>query len=230
MSRVLLIIGGLILIGIMIGIIRYTKAEVLINKLQGKGVRTIVILGMLGCMMVAVGGCGIFFRTFMPDLEDRIEALITVGVMILLIYILYKVSLHIKSDEYKEFVEKERIRLLEEQEEEEAYEEIEEVDNDDEEEETEEPAGIDFSGEDDDFSEFEEYEKRVRELNGGESPEDTFDEEEEDEYLGDVEKEFTEEVEDAFDEEVRISTDESVTDDILEEGEDLHPERIEGDF
>ena len=197
MSRVLLIIGGLILIGIMIGIIRYTSAEVLINKLQGKGVRTIVILGMLGCMMVAVGGCGIFFRTFMPDLEDRIEALITVGVMILLIYILYKVSLHIKSDEYKEFVEKERIRLLEEQEEEEEYEEIEEAD-DEEEEEPKEPAGIDFSGEDDDFSEFEEYEKRVRELNGGESPEDTFDEEEEDEYLGDVEKEFTEEVEDAF--------------------------------
>ncbi len=226
MSRVLLIIGGLILIGIMIGIIRYTKAEVLINKLQGKGVRTIVILGMLGCMMVAVGGCGIFFRTFMPDLEDRIEALITVGVMILLIYILYKVSLHIKSDEYKEFVEKERIRLLEEQEEEEEYEEIEEAD-DEEEEEPKEPAGIDFSGEDDDFSEFEEYEKRVRELNGGESPEDTFDEEAEDEYLGDVEKEFTEEVEDAFDEEVRISTDESVTDDILEEGEDLHPERVE---
>lgn len=226
MSRVLLIIGGLILIGIMIGIIRYTKAEVLINKLQGKGVRTIVILGMLGCMMVAVGGCGIFFRTFMPDLEDRIEALITVGVMILLIYILYKVSLHIKSDEYKEFVEKERIRLLEEQEEEEEYEEIEEAD-DEEEEEPKEPAGIDFSGEDDDFSEFEEYEKRVRELNGGESPEDTFDEEEEDEYLGDVEKEFTEEVEDAFDEEVRISTDESATDDILEEGEDFHPERVE---
>ena len=45
--------------------------------------------------------------------------------------------------------------------------------------------------------------------------------------LGDVEEEFTEEVEDAFDEEVRISTDESRADDILEEGEDLHPERIE---
>ena len=52
MLRVLLIIVGLILIGIMITIIRYTKAEVLINKLQGKGVRAIVILGMLGCMML----------------------------------------------------------------------------------------------------------------------------------------------------------------------------------
>ena len=227
MSRVLLIIGGLILIGIMIGIIRYTKAEVLINKLQGKGVRTIVILGMLGCMMVAVGACGIFFRTFMPNLEDRIEALITVGVMILLIYILYKVSLHIKSDEYKEFVEKERIRLLEEQEEEEEYEEIEENTEEAMEEEPQEPAGIDFSGEDDDFSEFEEYERRVRELNGEENPEDTLPEETEDEYLGEVEEEFEEEVEDAFDEEVRISTDESATDDILEEGEDLHPERVE---
>ena len=99
--------------------------------------------------------------------------------------------------------------------------------DDEEEEEPKEPAGIDFSGEDDDFSEFEEYEKRVRELNGGESPEDTFDEEEEDEYLGEVEEEFEEEVEDAFDEEVRISTDESATDDILEEGEDFHPERVE---
>ena len=226
MLRVLLIIVGLILIGIMIGIIRYTSAEVLINKLQGKGVRAIVILGMLGCMMVAVGGCGIFFRTFMPNLEDRIEALITVGVMILLIYILYKLSLALKSDEYKEFVEKERIRLLEEQEEEDEYEEEDEDDEEDEEEEAE-PAGIDFEGEDDDFSEFEEYEKRVRELNGEKDPEDTFDEEAEDEYLGDVEEEFTEEVEDAFDEEVRISTDESATDDILEEGEDFHPERVE---
>ena len=226
MLRVLLIIIGLILIGIMITIIRYTKAEVLINKLQGKGVRTIVILGMLGCMMVAVGGCGIFFRTFMPNLDDRIEALITVGVMILFIYILYKVSLHIKSDEYKEFVEKERIRLLEEQEEEEEYEEIEE-NTEEEEEEPKEPAGIDFSGEDDDFSEFEEYERRVRELNGETEQEDTPGEEMEDEYLGTVEKEFSEEVEDAFDEEVNLSTDESSTDDILEEGEDLHPERIE---
>lgn len=226
MLRVLLIIIGLILIGIMITIIRYTKAEVLINKLQGKGVRLIVILGMLGCMMVAVGGCGIFFRTFMPNLEDRIEALITVGVMILFIYILYKVSLHIKSDEYKEFVEKERIRLLEEQEEEEEYEEIEE-NTEEEEEEPKEPAGIDFSGEDDDFSEFEEYERRVRELNGETEQEDTPGEEMEDEYLGTVEKEFSEEVEDAFDEEVNLSTDESSTDDILEEGEDLHPERIE---
>ena len=62
MLRVLLIILGLILIGIMIGIIRYTSAEVLINKLQGKGVRTIVILGMLGCMM----GCGFMFRFRIP--------------------------------------------------------------------------------------------------------------------------------------------------------------------
>ncbi len=227
MLRVLLIIIGLILIGIMIGIIRYTSAEVLINKLQGKGVRAIVILGMLGCMMVAVGACGIFFRTFMPNLEDRIEALITTGVMILFIYILYKVSLHIKSDEYKDFVEKERIRLLEEREEEEEYEEIEEDDADDEEEEPKEPAGIDFSGEDDDFSEFEEYERRVRELNGETEQESTSGEEVEDEYLGTVEEEFSEEVEDAFDEEVNISTDESSADDILEEGEDFHPARIE---
>ena len=227
MLRVLLIILGLILIGIMIGIIRYTSAEVLINKLQGKGVRAIVILGMLGCMMVAVGACGIFFRTFMPDLEDRIEALITTGVMILFIYILYKLSLRLKSDEYKEFVEEERIRLLEEQEEEDdEYDDEEDEDWEEDEDETE-PAGIDFAGEDDDFSEFEEYERRVRELHGGEDPEETLAEETEDEYLGDVEEEFEEEVEDAFDEEVRISTDESGTDDILEEGEDLHPERIE---
>ena len=115
MLRVLLIIVGLILIGIMITIIRYTKAEVLINKLQGKGVRAIVILGMLGCMMVAVGGCGIIFNTFFPNIEDRIEALITTGVMILLIYILYKLSLSLKSEEYLKFVEEERQRLLAEQ-------------------------------------------------------------------------------------------------------------------
>ena len=158
MLRVLLIIVGLILIGIMITIIRYTKAEVLINKLQGKGVRAIVILGMLGCMMVAVGGCGIIFNTFFPNIKDRIEALITTGVMILLIYILYKLSLSLKSEEYLKFVEEERQRLLAEQAEEaEAYEE------EDEEEETE-PAPVDFEGEDDDYSEFEEYERRVREL------------------------------------------------------------------
>ena len=169
MLRVLLIILGLILIGIMIGIIRYTSAEVLINKLQGKGVRAIVILGMLGCMMLAVGLCGIFFNTFMPNLEDRIEALITTGVMILFIYILYKLSLRLKSDEYKEFVEEERIRLLEEQEAEapEASPDIDFGGDDDdweEEEEEKAPAPVDFEGEDDDYSEFEEYERRVREL------------------------------------------------------------------
>ena len=166
MLRVLLIIVGLILIGIMITIIRYTKAEVLINKLQGKGVRAIVILGMLGCMMVAVGGCGIIFNTFFPNIEDRIEALITTGVMILLIYILYKLSLSLKSEEYRKFVEEERQRLLAEQAEEaEAYEEEDEEDWDDEDEEEEsEPAPVDFEGEDDDYSEFEEYERRVREL------------------------------------------------------------------
>ena len=166
MLRVLLIIVGLILIGIMITIIRYTKAEVLINKLQGKGVRAIVILGMLGCMMVAVGVCGIIFNTFFPNIADRIEALITTGVMILLIYILYKLSLSLKSEEYLKFVEEERQRLLAEQAEEaETYEEEEEEDWDDEDEEEEtEPAPVDFEGEDDDYSEFEEYERRVREL------------------------------------------------------------------
>ena len=165
MLRVLLIIVGLILIGIMITIIRYTKAEVLINKLQGKGVRAIVILGMLGCMMLAVGGCGIIFNMFFPNIEDRIEALITTGVMILLIYILYKLSLSLKSEEYLKFVEEERQRLLAEQAEEETYEEEEDEDWDDEDEEEEsEPAPVDFEGEDDDYSEFEEYERRVREL------------------------------------------------------------------
>lgn len=169
MLRVLVVIIGLIMIGIMIFIIRYTKAEVLINRLQGKGVRAIVVLGMLGCMLVAVGACGIFFNTFMPDLEDRFEALITVGVMIGLIYILYKLSLSLKSDEYKKFIEKERERLLLEQEdeEEEEAEAVEEEPADDEqspEPEDEAPAGIDFEGEDDDFSEFEEYERRAAEL------------------------------------------------------------------
>lgn|GEM_PF-6111258 len=167
MLRVLLIIVGLILIGIMITIIRYTKAEVLINKLQGKGVRAIVILGMLGCMMLAVGVCGIIFNTFFPNIEDRIEALITTGVMILFIYILYKLSLCLKSDEYKEFVEKERIRLLEEQDETADVDfdgEDDDYDDEDDDEEDDEEEGIDFDGDDDDYSEFEEYERRVREL------------------------------------------------------------------
>lgn len=166
--RALIVLIGLVMIGIMIFIIRYTKAEVLINKLQGKGVRAIVILGMFGCMLVAVGACGIFFGTFMPDLEDRIEALITVGVMIGLIYILYRLSLSLKSDEYKKFIEKERERLLLEQEDDEEEDEpdIEEDDDDEQspDEEDDEPAGIDFEGEDDDFSEFEEYERRAAEL------------------------------------------------------------------
>ncbi len=214
MSRVILIIVGAILIGVMIGIIRYTKAEVLINKLRGTGVRVIVILGMLGCAMVSIGACGIFFRTFFPDMEDRFEALITVGVMILLIYILYKLSLALKSEEYKEFVEAERIRLLEEREEEEEYIDDEDEDGEEYEEEDEEPepAGIDFEGEDDDFSEFEEYEKRVRELRAAAEQDDLEDFEIMDEK-GDLEQ-FEEAAGDAepFG---AVSS------------EDLHPENIE---
>lgn len=137
MLRVILIILGLILIGIMIVIIRYTKAEVLINKLQGKGVRMIVILGMIGCCFVSVGGCGIILNTFFPNMEERIEALVTTGVMILLIYILYKLALALKSDEYKEFVKAEEERLLAERDD--------DVDP--------EFAGVDFGDDDEDWEE-----------------------------------------------------------------------------